>query len=95
MCLNLSLVHWMSKKQTSIELSLFGSEFIAMKQCCECLHGLRHKLRMMGMPCTDPVLIHGDNKLVLCNTSTPDSTLKKKSQSIACHFVREGAARDE
>jgi hypothetical protein len=25
----------------------------------------------------------------------PDSVLKKKSQSIACHFVQEGAARDE
>jgi len=47
------------------------------------------------MPCTDPVLIHGDNKSVLCNTLTPDSTLKKKSQNIAHHFVCEGAARDE
>ena len=32
---------------------------------------------------------------MLCNTSIPDSTLNKKSQSIAYHFVREGAARDE
>ena len=47
------------------------------------------------MPCTDPVFAHGDDKSVLCDTSMPDSTLKKKSQSIACHFVREGAARDE
>ena len=94
-CLNSSLVHWMSKKQTSVESSSFGLEFIAMKQCCEHLCGLRHKLRMMDMPFVDPVLIHGDNKLVLCNTSMPNSTLKKKSQSIACHFVREGAARDE
>ena len=31
----------------------------------------------------------------MCNTSIPDSTLKKKSQSIAYHLVREGAARDE
>ena len=37
----------------------------------------------------------GDNKSVLCNASVPDSTLKKKSQSIAYHFVREGSARDE
>jgi hypothetical protein len=32
---------------------------------------------------------------VLANTTVPDSTLKKKSQSICYHFVREGAARDE
>jgi hypothetical protein len=33
--------------------------------------------------------------LVLANTTIPDSTLKKKSQSIAYHFVREGSARNE
>mmetsp|Transcript_6374 Transcript_6374/g.9808 ORF Transcript_6374/g.9808 Transcript_6374/m.9808 type:complete len:115 (+) Transcript_6374:1595-1939(+) len=66
-----------------------------MKQCCEYLRGLWYKLRMMGIPVVGPALIYGDNQSVLCNTSIPDSTLKKKSQSIAYHFVREGAARDE
>ena len=93
--LNCALVYWMSKKQTSVESSSFGSEFIAMKQCCEYVRGLRYKLRMMGIPCEGPAYIHGDNQSVLANTSIPDSTLKKKSQSIAYHFVREGAARDE
>ena len=32
---------------------------------------------------------------MLANTTIPDSTLKKKSQSIAYHFAREGVARDE
>ena len=32
---------------------------------------------------------------MLANTTIPDSTLKKKSQSIAYHFVCEGVARDE
>ena len=32
---------------------------------------------------------------MLANTTIPDSTLKKKSQSIAHHFVHEGVARDE
>ena len=27
--------------------------------------------------------------------SIPDSTLKEKSQSIACHLIREGAVSDE
>ena len=93
--LNSALVYWSSKKQTSVELSSFGSEFIAMKQCCEYICGLRYKLRMMGIPVEGPAYIHGDNQSVLCNTSRPDSTLKKKSQSIAFHFVHEGVARDE
>eukprot|EP00957_Ditylum_brightwellii_P002381 182884-Ditylum_brightwellii.AAC.1 len=32
--------YWMSKKQTSIEASSFGSEFIATKQWCEQIYGL-------------------------------------------------------
>ena len=37
---NCALVHWISKKQTTVESSSFGSEFVAMKQCCEYLRGL-------------------------------------------------------
>ena len=66
-----------------------------MKQCTEYVRGLRHKLRMMGIPCGEPTYISGDNQSVLANTTVPESTLKKKSQSIAYHFVREGCARDE
>ena len=50
---------------------------------------------MMGISCDDPTFIYGDNQSVLANTTIPDSMLKKKSQSIAYHFVREEAARDE
>ncbi len=48
--LNSALVCWLSRKQTSVESSSFGSEFVAMKHCCEYLRGLRYKLRMMGIP---------------------------------------------
>ena len=92
---NSALVHWFSKKQVGVETSSFGAEFIAMKQCCEYLRGLRYKLKMMGIPVNGPCFIHGDNQSVLANTTEPGSTLKKKSQSIAYHFVREGVARDE
>ena len=93
--LNSSLIYFTSKKQLSVESSSFGSEFIAMKQCCEYVRGLRYKLRMMGIPCNTPAYIEGDNQSVLSNSAIPDSTLKKKNQSIAYHFVREGSARDE
>ena len=93
--LNKAPIYWMSKKQTSVETSSFGSEFIAMKQCTEYIRGLRYKLRMMGIPCDECSYVYGDNQSVLYNTTIPESTLKKKSQSIAYHFVREGAARNE
>ena len=93
--LNSALIYWMSKKQAGIETSSFGSEFTAMKQRTEYIRGLRYKLRMMGIPVDAPTYIFGDNQSVLANTTLPDSTLKKKSQSICYHFVIEGVARNE
>ena len=52
--LNMAPIYWHSKKQAGVETSSFGSEFIAMKQCCEYLKGLRYKLRMLGIPVEDP-----------------------------------------
>ena len=48
--LNCAPANWFSKKQNGVESSTFGSEFIAMKQCCEYLRGLRYNLSMMGIP---------------------------------------------
>ena len=93
--LNSSLIYWYSKKQGSCETSSFGSEFIAMKSCCEYVRGLRYKLRMMGIPVEFPTFTFGDNRSVLVNSAKPHSSLKKKSSSIAFHFVREGVAKDE
>lgn len=93
--LNCALIYWLSKKQASVNASSHGSEFTSMKHCCEYLRGLRYKLRMMGIPVVGPTFIYGDNQSVLANTTIPESTLKKKSQSIAYHYVREGVARDE
>ena len=93
--LNGAPIYWMSKKQTSIETSTFGSEFVAMKQATEFVRGLRYRLRKMGIPVTNPAFVYGDNQSVLYNVTLPSSTLKKKSNSIAYHFVREGCAMKE
>ena len=66
-----------------------------MKQCCEYVRGLRYKLRMMGIPVSNPTFIQGDNQSVLWNTTVPESSLKKKSCAVAYHFCREGVAREE
>jgi hypothetical protein len=93
--LNNAPIYWFSKKQGSCETSTFGSEFCAMKQATEYVRGLRFKLRMMGIRVDEPAFVFGDNQSVLANTSNPASTLKKKSNAIAYHFVREGCARGE
>ena len=68
---------------------------IRIEQCCEYIRGLRYKLRQMGIAIDKPTYVFGDNKSVLVNSSEPHSQLKKKSSSIAYHFVREGVARGE
>ena len=50
---------------------------------------------MFGIPVYEHAFVHGNNQSVLSNTTLPQSTLKKKSQSIALHFFREGCASDE
>ena len=50
---------------------------------------------MLGIHVENPAYIYGDNKSVLVNSTIPHSTLKKKSNSISYHFIREGCARDE
>ena len=50
---------------------------------------------MFGIPVNEPTFIFGENPSVLASTTMSGSTLKKKSNSIAFHFVCEGSARDE
>ena len=45
---------WKSKKQPTIETSVFGAEFMAMKHGMETLQILRYKLHMMGAPLSGP-----------------------------------------
>ena len=90
--LNTALIDWLSKKQATIESSVFGAEFVVMKTGVEALRVIRYKLRMMGVPLTGPTYIYGDNMSVIYNTSRPESTLNKKSNSICYHAVREAVA---
>jgi len=93
--LNSSLIQWSSKKQPTIETSVFGAEFVAMKIGIETVRGIRYKLRMMGVKLTGPTYVYGDNMSVIHNTQKPESTLKKKSNSICYHAIRESVAMGE
>ena len=63
-----------------------------MKRGVEALHGIRYKLRSMGVDIAGPTYIYGDNMSVIHNTSKPESVLKNKFNSICYHFVREAVA---
>ena len=93
--MNMALIQWLSKRQPTVETSVFGAEFVAMKHGMETLRGLRYKLRMMGVPISGPSFIYGDNMSVIHNTQRPESTLKKKSHQLCYHAIRESVAMNE
>ena len=88
-------LYWLSKRQGTIETSVFGAEFVALKQGLEQVRALRYKLRMMGIPVEDPCWVFGDNMSVVNNVSRPESTLKKKSHEICYHYARESVVMGE
>ena len=93
--LNMAPVIWFSKRQPTVETSVFGAEFVAMKNGMETLRGLRYKLRMMGVQLSGPSFAYGDNMSVIHNTQRPESMLRKKSNSICYHAIRESVAMGE
>jgi hypothetical protein len=84
---NMALIDWVSTKQATIETSVFGAEFVAMKHGIEKLQGLRYKLCMMGIPLTGPSYVFADNKSQVTSLTIPELTLKKKCNSICYHAV--------
>ena len=66
-----------------------------MKHGIEKLQGLCYKLCMMGIPLTGPSYIFADNKSQVTNATIPESTLKKKCNSICYHAVQESVVMGE
>jgi hypothetical protein len=86
---------WFSNRQPTVESSVFGADFLAMKNGIEICRGLRYKLRMMNVALSGPTFVYGDNMSVVHNTQRPESVLKKKSNSICYHAVRKSSAMGE
>jgi len=76
------LIAWLSKKQPTVETSVFGADFVVLKSGPEKLRGIRYKLRMMGVPIFGPSFVFGENMSVIHNTQRPESMIKKKSNQI-------------
>ena len=76
----------------TVETSTFGSEFIAMRTVVEHIEALRYKLHIFGIPIEGPTNMFCDNEAVFKNTTIPESTLKKKHNSICYHHCRESVA---
>ena len=86
--INWAPIMWYSKRQNTVESSVFSSEFIAMKTCLESIIGLRFKLQMFGIPFHSSANVLCDNQSVVNNSSRVESKLNKKHSSVAYHATR-------
>ena len=66
-----------------------------MKQAMEASCRLRYKLCVMGIPIDGSIYMYGDNMSTIHNTQHPESTLKKKSNSICYHAICNAIAMGE
>ena len=82
-------IKYFSKRQSSVQTSTFGAEFISLKRAVEEAVTIRYYLRSMGVKVTKPSIIYGDNMSAIRNTIDPGSPLKKKYLALAYHFCRE------
>ena len=72
-----------SKKQSTLETSVFGIEFVVIKQGVDVLRDLRFKLRMMNFPILGPLYIYGDNMSVMLNRYKSQYS-KRKLSLLSC-----------
>jgi hypothetical protein len=79
--LHLAPIVWFSKCLPTVDSSVFGAEFVAMKNGIETCRDLRYKLIMMGLALSVPTFVYGDNMYGVHNTQRTESVLNKKSNS--------------
>ena len=80
---------------STVEISVFSAEFVAMRQGINALRGLMNKLRMIGIPISGPSYIHGDNMSLVHDPFKPESLLRKKSNSVCYYVVHESVSMSE
>ena len=89
------MIDWLSKKQSTIEVSVFGAKFCTLHHGIEILHCICYKLHMMSILMDKPSYVYGNNMSVVTNMSKPESALKKKSNLICYHAVYEAIVMSE
>jgi hypothetical protein len=69
---------WYSKRQNTVKMSTFGSEFIVMKAALwSCRKRLGYKLWMFGVPIDGATDVFCDNLSVVTSSTLPELTPKR------------------
>ena len=66
---NKSPVDWYSKKQATVEIATYGSEFVAARTATEQIMDIRQTLRYLGAPIGSKSFLFGDNISVVSSAT--------------------------
>jgi hypothetical protein len=86
--LNIAPIVWISNRLPTVELSVFGSEFFAIKNGIGTTRVLRYQYRMLEVTIDGPTYVYGYNMSVVHNNQRPESIMKKKINLIFYDAVR-------
>ena len=80
------------RKQNTVKMCTFGSEFIAAMTAIEMIQAVQYKLCMMGIPIDGPTNMLSDNEAVVRNSTMPESMLRKKHLANGHYCICDGCA---
>ena len=90
--INATPIEWYSKKQATVEMATYGSEFVAAWICVDQIIDLHTTLRYLGIPVCDRSYMFGDNESVVNSASIPHAKLHKCHTALSFHHVHEAIA---
>jgi hypothetical protein len=80
-------IDWYSKKQATVKMATYGSEFISAQTCIDQIVDLHLTLRYLGIMIRDMSYMFGDNKTVVDSSTQPHARLHKQhNASQQKHF---------
>ena len=82
-------VKWYSKRQVTVKIVTYGSEFVAARTAVDQITELCITLWDLGVPLREKSYMFGDNWSVVINSTAPHSIISKGHHHLSYHRVRE------
>ena len=89
---NKTPVDWYCKKQATVEIATYGSEFVAAETATDQIMDIRQTLWSLRAPIGSKSLIFGGNRSVITSATLHHSTLSNFHNILAFHRDREAIA---
>ena len=81
-------IDWFSKHQSTVEMTTYGSEFIAACNCVGQVIDVNNMTFYLGVPAHGTTLMFGDIKPVVNSLAQPHAKWHKRHTELSSHLVR-------